>query len=157
MITTRARGLANLHAGVMTSLIGAFFWAYAQVIYYVPFVHLNRSVKLLPYFVCVMAGMALSTRELSRMASRFHVLNWTDAARLATRQTALVALLTFTMMFATQDTTISRLFLGSFLVWTWIALTVMNARLPRLLARMLFQRGHRLPTVFIWPLASLSR
>jgi exopolysaccharide biosynthesis polyprenyl glycosylphosphotransferase len=120
-------------------------------------VHLNRSVNLIPYFLCVIAGMVLSTRHLARVTTRFHVLNWTDAARLASRQTALVALLTFAMMFATQDTSISRLFLGSFLVWTWVALTVLNARFPRLLARLLFQKGHRLPTVFIGPLVSLSR
>ncbi len=157
MITTRARGLANLHAGAMTLFIGVFFWVYANVIYHVPFVHLNRSVNLLPYFLCVVGGMLLSTRDLARLATRFHVLNWMDAARLASRQTALMALLTFTMMFATQDTSISRLFLGSFLLWSWIALTLLNARVPRLLARIVFQKGHRLPTVFIGPLVSLSR
>ena len=157
MITTRARGLANLHAGAMTLFIGVFFWVYANVIYYVPFVHLNRSVNLIPYFLCVVGGMLLSTRDLARVTTRFHVLNWMDAARLATRQTALVALLTFAMMFATQDISISRLFLGTFLLWTWVALTALNARFPRLLARLLFQKGHRLPTVFIGPLASLSR
>ncbi|HTO03052.1 MAG TPA: exopolysaccharide biosynthesis polyprenyl glycosylphosphotransferase [Opitutus sp.] len=157
MITTRARGLANLHAGAMTLFIGVFFWLYANVIYYVPFVHLNRTVNLIPYFLCVVAGMLLSTRGLARLTTRFHVLNWMDAARLASRQTGLVALLTFAMMFATQDTSISRLFLGSFLVWTWLALTVLNARFPRLLARLVFQKGHQLPTLFIGPLASLSR
>ncbi|MEO6004393.1 MAG: exopolysaccharide biosynthesis polyprenyl glycosylphosphotransferase [Opitutus sp.] len=157
MITTRARGLANLHAGTMTLLIGLFFWAYAQLIYHVSFVHLNRSVNLVPYFLCVLGGMLVSTRDLAHVSTRFHVLSWTDAARLASRQVAVTALLTFAMMFATQDTSISRLFLGSFLVWSWIALTVMNARLPRLLARIVFQRGHRLPTVFIGPLASLSQ
>lgn len=157
MITTRARGLANLHAAAMTLFIGVFFWVYANVIYHVPFVHLNRSVNLLPYFFCVVGGMLLSTRDLARLASRFHVSNWIDAARLAGRQTVLMALLTFTMMFATQDTSISRLFLGSFLAWSWLALTLLNAHVPRLLARMVFQKGHRLPTVFIGPMASLSR
>jgi len=157
MITTRARGLANLHAGAMTLLIGVFFWTYAQAIYHVPFVHLNRSVNLVPYFFCVVAGLLIATRDLAQVASRFHLMDWIDAARLATRQSAVMALLIFAMMFATQDTSISRLFLGSFLLFSWIGLTVMNARLPRVLARILFQRGHRLPTVFIGPLVSLSR
>ncbi|MEO7597722.1 MAG: hypothetical protein ABIV50_02235, partial [Opitutus sp.] len=72
MITTRARGLANLHAVAMTVFIGAFFWAYAQAIYHVRFVHLNRSVNLWPYFLCVIAGMVLSTRDLARLATRFN-------------------------------------------------------------------------------------
>lgn len=157
MITTRARGLANLHAGAMTLFIAVFFWVYANLIYHVPFVRLSREVNLLPYFLCMVGGMVLSSRELARLAARFHVLGWTDAARLAGRQTALMALLTFTMMFATQDRSISRLFLGSFLMWSWVALTVLNARLPRLLARVVFPKGHRLPTVFIGRLESLSR
>lgn len=157
MITTRARGLANLHALALTLIVGAFFWAYANLIYHVPFVRLSRSVNLLPYFLCMVGGVLLSSRELTRLAARFHVLNWIDAARLAGRQTALMALLTFTMMFATQDRSISRLFLGTFLVWSWIGLTCLNARLPRMLARLLFQKGHRLPTVFIGRLTSLSR
>lgn len=157
MITTRARGLANLHALAITLIVGAFFWIYANLIYHVPFVRLSRSVNLLPYFLCVVGGVLLSSRDLTRLAARFHVLNWLDAARLAGRQTALMALLTFTMMFATQDRSISRLFLGTFLVWSWIGLTYLNARMPRLLARLLFQKGHRLPTVFIGRMTSLSQ
>ena len=157
MITTRARGLANLHAGAVTLFIGVFFWIYAEIIYHVPLVHLNRSVNLWPYFLCVVAGMLWSTGELIRLATRFHVLKWVDAVRLASRQTALMALLTFAMMFATQDTSISRLFLGTFFLGSWIALILLNARMPRFLARLMFQKGHRLPTVFIGPLASLSR
>ena len=157
MITTRARGLANLHAAAVTSFMGGFFWAYAEVIYRVPFVHLNRSVNLWPYFLCVIGGMLWSARDLTRLAVRFHVLKGFDAAKLATRQTGMMALLTFTMLFATQDTSISRLFLGSFFVWSWLFLALLNARLPQLLARVMFQKGHRLPTVFIGPLTSLQR
>lgn len=157
MLTTRARGLANLHAGAITLFIGVFFWVYANVIYHVPFVHLNRSVNLLPYFLCMIGGVLLSSRDLTRLVARFHRLSWIDAARLAGRQTALMALLTFTMMFATQDTSISRLFLGTFLVWSWVSLTVLNSWLPRRLARIVFAKGHRLPTVFIGRPSALSR
>ncbi len=158
MITTRARGLANLHVGVMTLVVGVFFWVYAEFIMrYVPVVKLSREVNLLPYFLCVVGGMVLSARDLSRLAARFHLLDPVDAARLAGRQVALMALLTFTMMFATQDHRISRLFLGTFLVWSWLGLAVLNARLPRVLARLVFQRGHRLPTVFIGRRASFAR
>lgn len=157
MITTRARGLANLHAVVTTLLVGGFFWLYANLIYHVPFVRLSRSVNLLPYFLCMVGGMVLGARDLTRLAARFHVLDWVDAARLAARQTALMALLTFTMMFATQDRSISRLFLGTFLVWSWLGLTLLHTRLPQLLARAMFQKGHRLPTVFIGSFSSFSR
>lgn len=158
MITTRARGLANLHAGAATLLVGIFFWVYAELIMrYVPLVRLSREVNLLPYFLCVIGGMGLSARGLSDLTARFHVLDLGDAARLAGRQVGFMAVLTFTMMFATLDRGISRLFLGTFLLWSWIGLAVLNAALPRLLARLVFQRGHQLPTVFIGRVASFAK
>lgn len=158
MITTRARGLANLHAGATTLGVGIFFWVYAELILrYVPVVRLTREVNLFPYFLCVVGGMALARRELSALATRFHILEPADAARLAARQVGLMAALIFTMMFATQDRSISRLFLGTFLVWSGLGLAGLNAWLPRVLARMLFQRGHRLPTLFIGRTTSFAR
>lgn len=158
MITTRARGLANLHAAVTTLCVGIFFWVYAEFIMrYVPMVRLSREVNLLPYFLCMIGGMALSTRSQSRLTARFHVLELGDAARLAAWQVALMALLTFTMMFATLDRSISRLFLGTFLVWCWLGLALLHAKLPRTLARWVFRRGHRLPTVFVGRVQSFSQ
>jgi exopolysaccharide biosynthesis polyprenyl glycosylphosphotransferase len=158
MITTRARGLANLHAGATMLAVGIFFWVYAEFIMrYVPIVRLSREVNLLPYFLCMVGGMALSARALSRVAARFHVLTPGDAAQLAARQVGLMAALTFTMMFATLDRSISRLFLGTFLVWCWLGLTLLNAKLPRVLARLVFQRGDRLPTVFIGRVALFAK
>ncbi len=157
MVTHRARGLVNLHAVLTTLAVGIFFWVYAAIIYRVPQVRLSREVNLLPYFLCMIGGMLLSTRELARQASRFHLLELGGAAQLAARQVGLMALLTFTMMFATVDHHISRLFLGSFLMWCWFGLTALNTHGPRALARLVFQRGHRLPTVFIGRLAALAR
>lgn len=150
MITTRARGLANLHAGAATLGVGTFFWVYAEIIMrYVPVVRLVREVNLLPYFLCVVAGVLLATRSVTEGLGRFHALRFGDAARLAVRQVGWMAALIFTMMFATQDRSISRLFLGTFLLWSWVGLTVLNARLPRALARMFFHGGHALPTLFV--------
>ena len=158
MITTRARGLVNLHVGLTTCAVGSFFWVYAELIMrYVPLVRLSREVNLLPYFLCVIGGMVLSTRDLARLAARFHLLDFGGAARLAARQVALMAALIFTMMFATLDRNISRLFLGTFLVWCWFGLSFLNTHGPRALARIVFQRGHRLPTVFIGRIASFGQ
>ena len=158
MITTRARGLANLHAVVAMLGVGAFFWCYAEFIMrHVPIVRLSREVNLVPYFLCVLGGMALSRAELRRFALKAHRVDWAEAARLAAWQVGLMALLTFTMMFATLDRSISRLFLGTFLTWSWLGLTVLNTWLPPALARLVFQRGHRLPTLFVGRAASLAK
>jgi exopolysaccharide biosynthesis polyprenyl glycosylphosphotransferase len=158
MISTRARGLANLHAGATTLGVGIVFWVYAEFIMrYVPVVRLSREVNLIPYFLCMVGGMALAAREVVRLGSRSHVLEFGEAARLAARQVGLMALLTFTMMFATQDRSISRLFLGTFLAGSGLGLTFANLQLPRWLAKLMFSRGHRLPTVFVGRTSALVR
>lgn len=158
MINTRARGLANLHAATTTLVVGIFFWVYAALIMrYVPVVRLSPQVNLLPYFLCVVGGMALSAREAARLIGRVRILELGDAVRVATRQVATIAALTFTMMFATQDRSISRLFLGTFLVWSWLIASVLNVWLPGVLARVVFQRAYKLPTLFVGPLPALHR
>ena len=157
MITTRARGLANLHAGLCTLAVGVFFWVYAEFIMrYVPIVRLSREVNLLPYFLCMIAGMIVARRDLTLLSGRFHVFDLGEAARLAGKQVGLMAVLTFTMMFATLDRSISRLFLGTYLLWCWVGLTILNIRLPRTLARLVFQRVDQLPTIFIGSVATFA-
>jgi exopolysaccharide biosynthesis polyprenyl glycosylphosphotransferase len=152
MIDARARGLANIHAAAMTLFVAAVFgvWAYVNLNFHVPFIHMNPHENLLPYFLCVIGGMLLSARDVSRrLAARFHLPDLGASARLAFRQVAFMAMLAFAMMFATQDHGISRLFLGTLLVWCWLGLALLNAWVPGRIARLIFQKGHRLPTVFI--------
>jgi exopolysaccharide biosynthesis polyprenyl glycosylphosphotransferase len=160
MIDARARGLANMYAAVATLFVGAAFWAWdwVNLSFRVPFVHMNRYQNLVPYFLCVIGGMLLSARDVSRrLAARFHLPDLGGSARLATRQVAFMAALVFTLMFATQDHGMSRLFLGIFLVCCWLGLVCLNAWLPGSLARFVFQKGHRLPTVFIGKPGSFAK
>lgn len=160
MIDARARGLANIYAALTTAVIGLLYWAWARVNldFHVPYVHMNPKENLLPYFLCVIGGMLLPARDVSRrLASRFHLPDLGGPARLAFHQVALMAMLLFAMMFATQDHSISRLFLGEFLVLSWLALVFLNIWVPRRLARFVFRKGHRLPTVFIGTPGSLAK
>jgi len=160
MIDARARGLANIHAALSTLFVGALFWAWACVnlAWHVPFVHMNPYENLVPYFLCAIGGMLVSARDVSRrLAARFHLPDLGGSARLAFRQVAVMALLIFAMMFATQDHSVSRLFLGSLLVWCWVGLVFLNAWAPGMLARFVFQKGHQLPTVFIGKPESFAR
>ena len=160
MIDARARGLANIHAALMTLVIAALFWAWAYVNLnaHVPYVHMSPVANIAPYFLCAIGGMVLSARDVSRrLAARFHLPDLGGAARLASRQVALMALLIFAMMFATQDHSVSRLFLGTFLIWCWLLLAILNAIVPGRLARFVFQKGHRLPTVFMGQPGSFAK
>jgi len=135
-----------------------FFWVYAEFIMrYVPVVRLSREVNLLQYFLCVVIGLLAGSGRIRAVQARLTRLSWAEAAGLATTQVALIALVVFTMMFATQDRSISRLFLGSFLVWAWIGLVWLHRALPRALAGFLYGQGERIPTLFIGRARSLPQ
>jgi len=150
MLTNRHRGLVRIHGAAQLLGISVFFWLYAEFIMtYVPVVKLSREVNLLQYFLCVIIGFLVGGSRLRALESRLTRLSVAEAASLAMQQVALMALVVFTMMFATQDRSISRLFLGSFLVWSWLGLFWSHRRLPQWLAGFLYGQGERIPTLFI--------
>ena len=150
MLANRHRGLVRIHGAALLLGVGVFFWLYAEFIMrYVPVVKLSREVNLLQYFLCVVIGLLVGGSRLRAVESRLTRLSVTEAAGLAMHQVGLMALAVFTMMFATQDRSISRLFLGSFLVWSWLGLFWLHRRLPQRLAGFLYGLGERIPTLFI--------
>ena len=157
MLLNRHRGLADLHHAVASLLVALFFWLYAEltIVALSDYMRLTREVALLPYFLSVVIGLLFGWKPLSRRGWRLTVLRPSEALALATRQVGLVALVVFAMMFATQDRSISRLFLGSFLVWSWLLLALLHASLPRRLAALAYGGEARVPTLFVAGAASL--
>ena len=156
MITNRHRGLVRIHGIAVLLGVAVFFWVYAEFIMaYVPVVRLSREVNLLPYFLCVVIGMLAASGRIRAVEPRLTRLTGVETAGLATTQVALMALAVFSMMFATQDRSISRLFLGTFLLWSWLGLTWLHGALPRRLAGLLYGQGERIPTLFIGRVESL--
>lgn len=150
MLANRHRGLVRIHGAALLLGVGVWFWLYAELIMrYVPVVKLSREVNLLPYFLCVVIGLLVGGGRLLAVESRLTRLSITEAGSLAMQQVGLVALAVFTMMFATQDRGISRLFLGSFLAWSWLGLYWLHRWLPRQLAGFLYGNGEQIPTLFI--------
>lgn len=158
MLANRHRGLVRIHGAALLLGVAVFFWLYAEFIMtYVPFVKLSREVNLLQYFLCVVIGLLAGAGRIRGVESRLTRLTAVEAAGLATAQVGLMALAVFAMMFATQDRSISRLFLGSFLAWCWIGLFFLHGWLPRRLAGFLYGSGARIPTLFIGRTETLPR
>ena len=149
MISQRLRGLVNLHVASTAGVAMVAFLAYANLILYLPYGDLSPDVVLTPYVLCVIAGMVVSGRSVLQVGSKFHRLTWVDAAQIAFRQVVFVALFIFALMFATKDRAISRVFLGSYLCWLWVLLLIVNQVFPRMFSRLLFQKIHHIPTLFI--------
>ena len=157
MITYRLRGLVNLHIAITTLLAGGFFLLYARFRPYLPWVQLDDSVPVALYFACVIGGMLASGKYLNSIGSRYNRLTWADALRLASRQVLVMLVLVFALMAVTKDRSISRLFLATYFGQAWILLTLVNGVLPRYLARAVFYKTHRLPTLFVGSQRSLER
>jgi putative colanic acid biosynthesis UDP-glucose lipid carrier transferase len=157
MFANRLRGLVNLHVAATTVVAAALLLAYATFVRYLPRIELSQDIDLVPYLLCVLVGMLLSGRHVQQLAGRFHRLTWASSAWLATRQIWLVALLIFAFMFAFKDRSMSRLFMGSYLLVCWFVLVLINQGLPRMMSRIFFEQSHRVPTLFIGTLRSLER
>jgi exopolysaccharide biosynthesis polyprenyl glycosylphosphotransferase len=157
MLLNRHRGLADLHNAVTSLLIAVFFWVYAEFTLLVlsDYVRLTREVSLLPYFLSVVIGLIFSWRTVVGTGWRLTRLTTVEAAAVASRQSAIIALVVFAMMFATNDRSISRLFLGSFLLWTWSILLGAHVLLSRYLARLVYGGSSRVPTLFVTKTAAL--
>ncbi len=157
MLLNRHRGLTDLHNALTLALVGFFFWLYAEltIAVFSHFMRLTRDVALLPYFLSVVLGVIFGWKHVAKIGWRLSKLSMVDASSLASRQIALIALVVFAMMFATQDRSISRLFLGSFLVFTWLLLLGLHLKLPSYLAALVFGGSARVPTLIVCRVAAL--
>lgn len=149
--------MVNLHATASAVLAVLLLVAYASLLRYLPSLSLALDVDISPYMLCVLTGMAFSTRFVHQLASSFHRLSWAQAAWLATRQVGAILLVVFAFMFAFKDRSMSRLFMGTYLLLCWVVLVLINRGLPQMLSRLFFEQGRRVPTLFVGTLGSLSR
>jgi exopolysaccharide biosynthesis polyprenyl glycosylphosphotransferase len=157
MIANRLRGLLTLHVGMTVLLADALLLAYRNVYAYLPVENVLPKLSSLPFVFCVTAGMVVGANFLHGIGSRFHRLSWVDSARLTTRQTATVALFIVAFMFALKNREMSRIFVGSYLGLLWGLLLCVNVGLPRSLCRLVFERSHQIPTLFVGGRAGLQK
>lgn len=158
MLLNRHRGLAELHSAVALLLVSLCFWLYAEftIAFLSDVVRLTREAPLMPYFLSVVLGMLLAARSGRALGWKLTDMGAGDALALATRQVGIVALVVFAMMFATQDRSISRLFLGTFLVLIWVGLAWLHTVLPRWLAALVYGGGARVPALVLARLESME-
>lgn len=159
MLLNRHRGLTNLHNAATLLLVAVFFWLYAELIinWFSDVVHLTRETQILPYFLSLVVGLLFGWRQVVLLGPRLTRLSGGEAVALAGRQVALVALVVFSLMFATQDRSISRLFLGTFLVFSWLGLAALHQVLPHRLAELFYGRSQKVPTLFVGRTSNLAQ
>ena len=158
MLLNRHRGLTNLHNATVMGAGLLFFWVYSQTIiaWFSEWIRVTHDSRLLPYFLSIAVGLMLGWGQVNRLSDRLMRLDWATAFRLAALQISILALVIFSFMFATQDHYISRLFLGSYLLLSWLGVSLLHRWLPRYLSGKFFGAGHQVRTLFIGTTGSLS-
>ena len=156
MIAYRQRGLVNVYALLINAVSVALMPMFAVTLPLFPHIDLRASVNLLPYCMAVFIGMVATNGMVRQLGQSLHILTWPGAMGLAARQTFYVAACIFALMFATKDRTVSRLFLGCYLLLDFIVLTILHARCPRAVAQLLFPASAKLPTLFVGRGAALD-
>ncbi len=166
MIAYRQRGLVNVHAFlaicVSVALMPIFIVALpglrpiTEAIPGLPKVSLLAQVDPWPLMLAVFLGMTVSVGEVRRAGQALHLMNFWEALALALRQSAYVAGFLFTFVWATKDVAVGRVFVGEYLVLNCVILTLLHARAPRALARMLFSEKAKMPTLLVGHAAAME-
>lgn len=149
MFAYRQRGLVTLHSAVVCGAMTLFLPCYSLLIPYLPRLDLSENVSLMPYCVGVFLAMTASTGVIRKVSGTLHSISTAGAFALAAQQMCYVAAAIFTVVFALKDQSISRLFLGTYLVFGFVFLSYLHAHLPSGLAKLLFPERNKLPTVLV--------
>lgn len=130
-------------------IITAALPIHGELVQWADVVELERSVQLTPYILAVFFAMMSSTGVIRERGGSLHILGVGGSFGLAMRQIAYVAAALFFVAFIRKDLGVSRLFMVSYLVLSGLILTLLHAKLPAALARMLFPERMKLPTIFV--------
>lgn len=149
MITHRRRGFINLYSFVCGLLAVALFYGFAAILPWVPRIEILPALNLTPYVLAIIVGVVASSRLFAEISHKLHALHGSQVLSLAFQQTCYIGACLFTLMFATKDREISRLFLGGYLVLLGCGFTILHRRFPRYFAQTLFPENSHARTLFV--------
>lgn len=140
MLPDRSRGLLQVHGLFLCVALPCMFVFYGQI-YALLVNNFNpQSVNFFLYtFGTFLSGVLTLVYTPKVMPSGVN-LPWYNAFCLANRQTLVLVILFFTLIFATKDKAISRLFVASFIGFSWGGLLLLNHALPPFLSRLFFEK-----------------
>lgn len=148
MLRNRQEGLTTLHGIWVTIIVSAAFLFHVWTVRTTGWIDLLPDTQLTLYFLSVVGGTLVTLRVYQAWGQRLGNLNGIECFRLTAQQMLRIALFVLAAAFATKDTYISRLFLGTFLVGAGGILFACNLYLPGLICRIVF-KAISVPTLFI--------
>jgi exopolysaccharide biosynthesis polyprenyl glycosylphosphotransferase len=141
MLKDRQEGLHCLHGIALTLTAVGVFAGWAGLLELTKWIRLAEPVNLPLYLVGVVAGSLWIMHHMRGYTGRLGNLSWFDAARMARQQIVRLVAVLFTIVFVTKDTSVSRLFLTSYIGLMGGALVLANRFYPRLIVRWFFRHS----------------
>jgi len=133
MLDSRYKGLLSLHGCVILLTLPALFFVLATI--GVEFGRLEYDLINFPlYLMGVIASGAIFFNFYPILGPSVSVRDRARVFQVTNLQTFVLVLILFTIIFATKDKAISRVFIGSYLVCAYAVLFLLNMFLPGLLS-----------------------
>lgn len=149
MIDRRSSGAVSLHILLLAAEAASLWLALAAA---VPLVRSFSFTTLLPltaYPSAIALGVVIAMGAPWRSEAILVSAGWTDAMRLAFRQTFAVTCAVFALAVGLKDPGISRAFLAVYLSLVGLLFVVLNRYQPAWVVRWLFAGGARQPTIIL--------
>jgi exopolysaccharide biosynthesis polyprenyl glycosylphosphotransferase len=155
MLKDRQEGLRCLHGCALVLTAVGLYLAWTAVLDATGWVRFAETMRTSTYLLGVLASMFWVAHGLKSYRGRLGRLRWIDSIRLARRQLLRIGVVLFTIVFATKDVGVSRIFLGGYVLQMAAVLVLANRYYPRLLIRWFFHRDV-MRTVLVAPAGELD-
>lgn len=159
MIGNRTQGLhlfSQAISVVFMLLVFSMVLSYSIfVLERIPQDHINFPLYFLGVFV---AGLlSFYYKEDTLPQTDLNSFLWVAAIRRANYQTIILSLVLFAIVFTTKDRAISRIFIGSYLLISWVSLVFLYRYIPDWIARIAFRGQNSVRTIFLGSAKSARR
>lgn len=155
MLKDRQEGLRCLHGCALVLTAVGLYLAWTAVLDATGWIRFAETMRTSTYLLGVLASMFWVAHGLKNYRGRLGRLRWMDALRLSRRQLLRIGVVLFTIVFATKDVGVSRVFLGGYVLQMAVVLVLANRYYPRLLIRWFFHRDV-MRTVLVAPAGELD-
>ncbi len=150
MINTRTSGLMSMNALIVVLLLPTWFLLHTfiavEVFDKIKYNQINYPIYLIGM---VIAGIVSSNvkRNFPLYGSKRY--QWIEAIQRTNTDIAIMALILFSIIFATKDKAISRIFLSVHMSLTWLLLLFFNRFLPTWLSSVVFSGENTVNTILL--------
>ena len=149
MIDRRSSGAVSLHVLLLACEAAALWLLLAAAVPWVRSYSFSTLLPLPAYPLAITLGVFFASGPAWHTEMGIVAAGWTDAMRLAFRQTFAVAVAVFTLAVGLKDPGISRAFLAVYFSLIGLLFVVLNRFQPAWVVSLLFGAGARQPTLIL--------